>query len=65
MPKAGFRALSFLDTFVQGHKGCSQLVYLRQYRPLVLPVVEYAALVWVAAVTEGCKDLEKSKRVPR
>ena len=36
---AGFRALKGLDSFVKGHKGCCQSVYLRLYNALVLPVM--------------------------
>ena len=60
--KAGFGALRSLDSFVQGHRGCSQLVYMRLYRSLVLPVIEYRAPVWVAAVTEGCNEFGKIQR---
>ena len=48
--KAGFGALRSIDSFVQGHRGCSPSVYMRLYRSLVLPVIEYGAPVWVAAV---------------
>ena len=60
--KSGFGALRSLDTFVQGHRGCSQSVYMRLYRSFVLPVVEYGAPVWVSAVTEGCKEFGKIQR---
>ena len=60
--KSGFGALRSLDSFVQGHRGCSQSVYMRLYRSLVLPVVEYGAPVWVSAVTEGCKEFGKIQR---
>ena len=56
VPKADFRTLSFRDTIVQGHRECSLSVYLRLYISAVLLVVEYGALVWVAAVTEGCNQ---------
>ena len=38
--KSGFGAHRSLDTFVQGHRGCSQSVYIRLYRSHVLPEVE-------------------------
>ena len=60
--KSGFGAHRSLDTFVQGHRGCSQLVYTRLYRLLVLPVVEYGAPVWVSAVTERCMEFGKIQR---
>ena len=60
--KSGFGAHRSLDTFVQGHRGCSQLVYMRLYRSLVLPVVEYGAPVRVSAVTEECEEFGKIQR---
>ena len=60
--KSGFGALRSIDSFVQGHRGCSQSVYMRLYRSLVLPVFEYGAPVWVSAVTEGCKEFGKIQR---
>ena len=47
---------------MQGHRGCSQSVYMRLYTSLVLPVVEYGATVWVYVVTEGCKEFRKIQR---
>ena len=47
---------------MQGHRGCSQPVYMGLYRSLVLPVVEYGAPVWVSAATEGCKEFGKIQR---
>ena len=35
---------------------------MRLYRSLVLPVIEYGAPVWVAAVTEGCNEFGKIQR---
>ena len=35
------------------------------YRSFFLPVVEYWAPVWVAAVIEGCKEFEKIQRSAR
>ena len=47
---------------MQGHRGCSQSVYIRLHRSLVLPVVENGDPVWVSAVTEGCTEFRKIQR---
>ena len=61
-PKSGFGAHRSLESFEQSHRGCSPSVYMRLYRSLVLPVVEYGAPVWVSVVTEGCKEFMKIQR---
>ncbi|MEW8546767.1 MAG: reverse transcriptase domain-containing protein [Candidatus Thiodiazotropha sp.] len=60
--KAGFSALRSLDSFVQGQRGCSQSLYMRLYRALVLPVLEYGSPVIVSSLAECCKEFGKVQR---
>ena len=60
--KAGFAAMGSLDRFVVGHRGCSQSVYMRLFKALVLPIIEYGAPVLVSALTECCKEFGKIQR---
>ena len=60
--KAEFAALRSLDCFVVGHRGCSQSVYMRLFKALVLPIIEYSAPVLVSALTECCKGFGKIQR---
>ncbi|MCW4261357.1 MAG: reverse transcriptase domain-containing protein [Candidatus Thiodiazotropha endolucinida] len=60
--KAGFGALRSLDSFVQGQRGCKQSVFMRLYKSLVLPVLEYGAPVWVSALKESCDEFGKVQR---
>ena len=57
--KSAFSALRGIDEFVQGQRGCSQSVYMRLYKALVLPIMEYGTPVTVAAIVEGAKNLER------
>ena len=60
---AGFRALRSLDNFVQGQKGgCCQSIYMRLYRALVLPILDYGSPVLVSATDECCKEFGKVQR---
>ena len=59
--KSAFSALKGVDRFVQGQKGCSQSVYMRLYRALVLPIMEYGSPVTVGAIEESCKEFERFK----
>ena len=43
--KSAFSALRGIDEFVQGQRGCSQSVYMRLYKALVLPIMEYGTPV--------------------
>ena len=60
--KSAFSALKGIDRFVQGQRGCSQSVYLRLYKALVLPVMEYGSPVTVGAIEESCKEFGKVHR---
>ena len=60
--KAGFRALKCLDSFIKGHKGCCQSVFIRLYNALVLPVMDYGALVAVTATSECVTEMGKVHR---
>ena len=60
--KAGFAALRSIDSFIVGQRGCSQSVYMRLYRALVLPVLEYGAPVYVPAMEECSKEFGKVQR---
>ena len=57
--KSAFSALRGIDEFVQGQRGCSQSVYMRLYKALVLPIMEYGTPVTVAAIDESCKEFGK------
>ena len=41
--KAEFAALTSMVGFVVYHRGCSQSVYIRLFKALVLPVIEHGA----------------------
>ena len=60
--KAGFAALRGIDSFVSGHRGCSQSVYMRLYKALVLPVMEYGAPMIVSALPECSREFDKIQR---
>ena len=60
--KAGFAALRGIDGFVVGHRGCSQSVYMKLYKALVLPVIEYGAPVIVSALPECSREFDKIQR---
>ena len=60
--KAGFAALRGIDGFVVGHRGCSQSVYMKLYKALVLPVIEYGAPVIVSALPECSRKFDKIQR---
>ena len=60
--KSAFGVLKKVDTFVQGQKGCSQPVYMRLYRTLVLPIMEYGSPVTVGAIEESCKEFRRIQR---
>ena len=60
--KSAFSALKGIDRFVQGQRGCSQSVYLRLYKALVLPVMDYGSPVTVGAIEESCKVFGKVHR---
>ena len=60
--KSAFSALKGVDRFVQGQKGCSQSVYMRLYRALVLPIMEYGSPVTVGAIEKSCKEYGKVQR---
>ena len=49
-------ALRGIDRFVQGHRGGSQSTYMRLYKSLVLPIMEYGAAAIVGASSESCKE---------
>ena len=55
--KSAFIALRGIDRFVQSHRGCSQSTYMRLYKSLVLPIMEYGAAAIVGASSESCKEL--------
>ena len=57
--KAGFRALKSLDSFIKGHKGCCQSVFIWLYNALVLPVMDYGASVAVTATSECVAEMGK------
>ena len=54
--KAGFAAIRGIDGCVVGHRGCSQSVYMKLYKALVLPVIEYGAPVIVSALPECSRE---------
>lgn len=60
--QAGFSALRGLDSFVQGQRGCSQSIYMKLYKALVLPVMEYGTSATVSALTESCREFGKVQR---
>ena len=59
---AGFSALRSIDSFIQEQNDCSQSVYMKLYKTLVLPVMEYGSPAIVSALTECCKGFGKVHR---
>ena len=57
-----FSALRGIESFVQGHKVCSQSVFMKLYRSLVLPIMEYGVAVTVGSVDESSKEFGKVHR---
>ena len=47
---------------MQGHKGCSQSVFMKIYRLLVLPIMGYGVAVTVDSVDESSKKFGKVHR---
>ena len=60
--KSAFSALRGIDEIVQGQRECSQSVYMRLYKALVLPIMEYGTPVTVAAIEASCKHFGKVHR---
>ena len=60
--KAGFAALRSIDSFIVSQRGCSQSVYMRLYKALILPVLEYGDPVYVPAMEECSKEFGKVQR---
>ena len=60
--QSAFSALRCIERFVQGHKGCSQWVFMKLYRSLVLPIMEYGVAVTVGSVDESSKEFGKIHR---
>ena len=60
--QSAFSALQGIESFVQGHKGCSQSVFMKLYRSLVLPIMEYGVAVTVGSVDESSKEFGKVHR---
>ena len=60
--QSAFSALRGIESFVQGHKGCSQSVFMKLYRSLVLPIMEYGVAVTVGSVDESSKEFGKVHR---
>ena len=54
--QSAFSALRGIESFVQGRKGCSQLVFMKLYRSLVLLIMEYGVAVTVGSVDESSKE---------
>ena len=61
--QSNFSALPGNESFVLGHKGCSQSVFMKLYRSLVLLIMEYGVAVTVGSVNESSKEFGKVHRV--
>ena len=48
--------------FVDGMRGCKQTKYMKMYKALVLPILEYGSPVTVGAINECCKEFNKVQR---
>ena len=45
----GFKAIKGIDFLIQDNHGCSQDTYMKLYRSLVLPVIDYGAAAFATA----------------
>ncbi|XP_045179807.2 uncharacterized protein LOC123539306 [Mercenaria mercenaria] len=59
---SGFSALNSLDNFANSHAGCPQSTFMRLYKALVLPVVDYGAAALVSAGDKFSQNMEKIQR---
>ncbi|XP_053400720.1 uncharacterized protein LOC128557399 [Mercenaria mercenaria] len=59
---SGFSALNSLDNFANTHAGCPQSTFMRLYKALVLPVVDYGAAALVSAGDKFSQNMEKIQR---
>jgi len=60
--KQSFKALSSLDRFLGKTNGVSQTLYMRLYKALVLPIMEYGTAATVTATDKATKELEPVQR---
>ena len=60
--KSGFKALSGISHFGNEKFGCSQDTFIRLYKSLVLPVMEYGIVAAATASQYACKEFDKVQR---
>lgn len=57
-----FKALKGIDYLISGNAGCTQDVFLRLYKTLVLPVMDYGIASIAAATDLACKEFGQVQR---
>ena len=58
----GFNALHSLDKFVDYNHGCSQSTYMKLYKSLVLPIMDYGASVLATATDKATQQFGTVQR---
>jgi len=60
--KQNFKALNTLDRFIGNTNGVSQTLYMRLFKALVLPIMEYGTAETVTATDKATKELDLVRR---
>ena len=60
--KSGFKALNSITHFGHDRKGCSQEIFTRLYKALVLPVLDYGSPILAANIELAEKEFGKVQR---
>ena len=58
----GFRALKCIEHFINSNNGCSQNTFVRLYKSLVLPTMDYGIAALSTATDKACKELCQVQR---
>lgn len=59
---AGFKALSSLDMFISQYSGCSQSTYMKLFKALVLPVMDYGVAALATSTDKCIKQFQSVQR---
>ena len=57
-----FRALKCIEHFINSNNGCSTNTFVRLYRSLVLPTMDYGIAILSTVTTKACKELCQVQR---
>ena len=58
----GFRALKCIEHFINSNNGCSQNTFVRLYKSLVLPTMDYGIAALSTVTDKACKELCQVQR---